>query len=73
MIKAGINIPGISFKESENFLLIAGPCVIESEKIVFETNILKHFLKNTGFLLSLNHPTEKLTGRKVILLQVSEI
>jgi len=37
MIKAGINIPGISFKESGNFLLIAGPCVIESEKIVFET------------------------------------
>jgi 2-dehydro-3-deoxyphosphooctonate aldolase (KDO 8-P synthase) len=32
-----INIPGISFNESGNFLLIAGPCVVESEEIVFET------------------------------------
>ena len=37
MSNAGINIPGISFNESENFLLIAGPCVVESEEIVFET------------------------------------
>ncbi len=37
MSKAGINIPGIKFKESGNFLLIAGPCVVESEEIVFET------------------------------------
>lgn len=37
MIKAGIDIPGISFSETENFLLIAGPCVIESKKIAFET------------------------------------
>jgi 2-dehydro-3-deoxyphosphooctonate aldolase (KDO 8-P synthase) len=37
MSKAGINIPGISFNESGNFLLIAGPCVVESEEIVFET------------------------------------
>jgi 2-dehydro-3-deoxyphosphooctonate aldolase (KDO 8-P synthase) len=37
MSKVGINIPGIKFKESGNFLLIAGPCVIESEEIVFET------------------------------------
>jgi 2-dehydro-3-deoxyphosphooctonate aldolase (KDO 8-P synthase) len=37
MSKAGINIPGVNFKESGNFLLIAGPCVVESEKIVFET------------------------------------
>jgi 2-dehydro-3-deoxyphosphooctonate aldolase (KDO 8-P synthase) len=37
MSKAGINIPGIKFNESGNFLLIAGPCVIESEEIVFET------------------------------------
>jgi len=37
MIKAGINIPGIEFSESCNFLLIAGPCVIESEEVVFET------------------------------------
>jgi 2-dehydro-3-deoxyphosphooctonate aldolase (KDO 8-P synthase) len=31
------NIPGLGFRNSGNFLLIAGPCVIESEKIVFET------------------------------------
>jgi 2-dehydro-3-deoxyphosphooctonate aldolase (KDO 8-P synthase) len=37
MSKAGINIPGISFNESGNFLLIAGPCVVESEAIIFET------------------------------------
>jgi 2-dehydro-3-deoxyphosphooctonate aldolase (KDO 8-P synthase) len=37
MSKAGINIPGVKFNESGNFLLIAGPCVVESEKIVFET------------------------------------
>lgn len=37
MSQAEINIPGISFVESGNFLLIAGPCVVESEKIVFET------------------------------------
>ena len=32
-----INIPGISFSDSDNFLLIAGPCVVESEEIVYET------------------------------------
>jgi 2-dehydro-3-deoxyphosphooctonate aldolase (KDO 8-P synthase) len=37
MSQSGINIPGINFKESGNFLLIAGPCVVESEEIVFET------------------------------------
>lgn len=37
MSKTVLNIPGIKFTESGNFLLIAGPCVIESEKIVFET------------------------------------
>lgn len=37
MSKAAINIPIIKFSESGNFLLIAGPCVIETEKIVFET------------------------------------
>ena len=37
MAIAGINIPGIKFSESGNFLLIAGPCVVESKKIVFET------------------------------------
>src|SRR5665647_1565710 len=37
MMKEGIDIPGIKFSESGNFLLIAGPCVVESEDIVFET------------------------------------
>jgi 2-dehydro-3-deoxyphosphooctonate aldolase (KDO 8-P synthase) len=37
MSQAAINIPGINFIESGNFLLIAGPCVVESEEIVFET------------------------------------
>jgi 2-dehydro-3-deoxyphosphooctonate aldolase (KDO 8-P synthase) len=37
MFRAAINIPGINFTESGNFLLIAGPCVVESEEIVFET------------------------------------
>jgi 2-dehydro-3-deoxyphosphooctonate aldolase (KDO 8-P synthase) len=37
MSTAVINIPGIGFSESGNFLLIAGPCVVESEEIVFET------------------------------------
>ena len=32
-----LNIPGIKFIDSDNFFLIAGPCVIESEEIVFET------------------------------------
>jgi len=32
-----LNIPGIKFIDSGNFFLIAGPCVVESEKIVFET------------------------------------
>ncbi len=43
MSNAGINIPGIKFKESGNFLLIAGPCVVESEEIVFET--AEHLVK----------------------------
>lgn len=37
------NIPGIRFKDSRNFFLIAGPCVIESEEIVFQT--AEHLLK----------------------------
>jgi 2-dehydro-3-deoxyphosphooctonate aldolase (KDO 8-P synthase) len=37
MSEAALNIPGINFTESGNFLLIAGPCVVESEEIVFET------------------------------------
>ncbi|HPT21282.1 MAG TPA: 3-deoxy-8-phosphooctulonate synthase, partial [Bacteroidales bacterium] len=36
MSNAEINIPGIKFKETGNFLLIAGPCVVEGEEIVFE-------------------------------------
>jgi len=40
MVKVGISIPGIRFSESGNFLLIAGPCVVESEEIVFETAAL---------------------------------
>jgi 3-deoxy-D-manno-octulosonic acid (KDO) 8-phosphate synthase len=35
MSQTAINIPGINFIESGNFLLIAGPCVVESEEIVF--------------------------------------
>jgi 2-dehydro-3-deoxyphosphooctonate aldolase (KDO 8-P synthase) len=31
------DIPGIKFRDSGNFLLIAGPCVVESEKITRET------------------------------------
>jgi 2-dehydro-3-deoxyphosphooctonate aldolase (KDO 8-P synthase) len=37
MSKAEINIPGIKFTETGNFLLIAGPCVVESEEVIFET------------------------------------
>ncbi|HLN21009.1 MAG TPA: 3-deoxy-8-phosphooctulonate synthase [Bacteroidales bacterium] len=31
------NIPGIKFQDSDNFLLIAGPCVVENEEVIFET------------------------------------
>lgn len=37
MNNKGINIPGLKFSETANFLLIAGPCVVESEEIVLET------------------------------------
>jgi 2-dehydro-3-deoxyphosphooctonate aldolase (KDO 8-P synthase) len=37
MSKTGIQIPGIKFGDSDNFLLIAGPCVVESEEVLFET------------------------------------
>jgi 2-dehydro-3-deoxyphosphooctonate aldolase (KDO 8-P synthase) len=37
MNKSGIDIPGINFGTSGNFFLIAGPCVVESEEVVFET------------------------------------
>lgn len=43
MSKAEIKIPGIRYSESINFLLIAGPCVVESEEIVFET--AEHLIK----------------------------
>jgi 2-dehydro-3-deoxyphosphooctonate aldolase (KDO 8-P synthase) len=43
MIKNGINIPGLKFGETGNFLLIAGPCVVEGEDIVFE--IAEHLVK----------------------------
>jgi len=36
MLKHGINIPGLKYGETGNFLLIAGPCVVESEDNVFE-------------------------------------
>ena len=36
MHKHGINIPGLKYGETGNFLLIAGPCVVESEDLVFE-------------------------------------
>ena len=36
MLKHGINIPGLKYGETGNFLLIAGPCVVESEDVVFE-------------------------------------
>lgn len=35
MSKAELSIPGIKFNDSGNFLLIAGPCVVEGEEIVF--------------------------------------
>ncbi|MCX6302836.1 MAG: 3-deoxy-8-phosphooctulonate synthase [Bacteroidia bacterium] len=43
MNKSPINIPGIRYGETDNFLLIAGPCVVESEEIVFQ--IAEHLIK----------------------------
>ena len=37
MSNAALNIPGLKYSESGNFLLIAGPCVVENEEIIFET------------------------------------
>ncbi|MCX6333556.1 MAG: 3-deoxy-8-phosphooctulonate synthase [Bacteroidia bacterium] len=37
------DIPGIKYGETDNFLLIAGPCVVEGEEIVFQ--IAEHLLK----------------------------
>lgn len=36
MLKHGINIPGLKYGETGNFLLIAGPCVVESEAMILE-------------------------------------
>jgi len=38
-----MNIPGIRYLETGNFLLISGPCVVESEKVVSE--IAEHLVK----------------------------
>lgn len=35
MGKQGVNIPGLKYGKTGNFLLIAGPCVVEGEEIVF--------------------------------------
>ena len=37
MSQTVLNIPGLKYRETANFLLIAGPCVVESEEIIFET------------------------------------
>jgi 2-dehydro-3-deoxyphosphooctonate aldolase (KDO 8-P synthase) len=37
MSKSQINIPGLNYHDSGNFLLIAGPCVIENEEVLKET------------------------------------
>jgi 2-dehydro-3-deoxyphosphooctonate aldolase (KDO 8-P synthase) len=37
MQKNNLNIPGIKYCESDNFLLIAGPCVVENEEITITT------------------------------------
>ena len=37
MKSAGIKIPNVKYAESGNFLLLAGPCVVENEQITFQT------------------------------------
>lgn len=37
MTENGMNIPGLSFRDTGNFLLIAGPCVVENSDLVFQT------------------------------------
>jgi 2-dehydro-3-deoxyphosphooctonate aldolase (KDO 8-P synthase) len=37
MINPIIKIPGIKFADSGNFLLLAGPCVVENEDVIIET------------------------------------
>ena len=43
MLINGINIPGLKYRDTGNFLLIAGPCVVESEDLVFK--IAEHLVK----------------------------
>ena len=43
MNESGINIPGIKYGETDNFILIAGPCVVEGEGVVLE--IAEHLVK----------------------------
>jgi 2-dehydro-3-deoxyphosphooctonate aldolase (KDO 8-P synthase) len=43
MLKHGINIPGLKYRESGNFLLIGGPCVVENEDLVF--GIAEHLVR----------------------------
>jgi 2-dehydro-3-deoxyphosphooctonate aldolase (KDO 8-P synthase) len=43
MNKSLIEIPGIKYGEADNFLLIAGPCVVEGEEIVVQ--IAEHLVK----------------------------
>jgi 2-dehydro-3-deoxyphosphooctonate aldolase (KDO 8-P synthase) len=43
MNRSGIDIPGIKYGKTDNFLLIAGPCVVEGEEIVFD--IAGHLVK----------------------------
>lgn len=45
MFTGPIDIPGIKFADSDNFILIAGPCVVESEEVV--TRIAEHLVKLT--------------------------
>lgn len=37
MKSGGIKIPSLKYSDSLNFLLIAGPCVIENEQVTFQT------------------------------------
>ena len=37
MINPIPNIPGIKFRDSGNFILLAGPCVVENEDVIMET------------------------------------
>lgn len=43
MNKSAKNIPGIRYGETDNFLLIAGPCVVESEEVVLQ--VADHLMK----------------------------